>query len=260
MINHSSPIEFSKVDVSDHKKAHEEFIDRTHRIRYDLIRQKLVLETLDKLGYFGTDQEKPYDFVVEEAPCMALSMARLLRNKERIATAWNAERFGVQFWHLLSEDYDYDNPFHIKGYHGKFLIQNGQTKAYGINYTPAADPRRLAITLENEQVKLTSLPPRHRTLLVVQGCPLEHAFSLATTEYDIAFADTHSELDKTMEYAYEHLFRYLQDVCGYRKFRQPEIHHFVRFDGNGLVTNVVSSTQNPQLTLKSFKAGAFERH
>lgn len=229
----------------------KEIIQKNGRdIRYNLLRQKLLLDGLSKIGLWDKNRNsKPYNQIVEYTPCMALSMNRIVHSKEDIVPE-DAPSFSN--WHLVSEDYDYANPFGIYGNQGKLITMGSKTKILGANINLFERDNKTG-EYKFEGFNLTNLcSDIDGTLLIVQGYQIEQMFSLATSEFDIIFGDVYSEFDYAMAANYKNLYNYLKDICAnkincYNPYVEPNVKEYVNYYDEGLRRELIYCCKNRKL-------------
>lgn len=232
------PIRDAEGKLTNHDKLVANWTLNKQRIKYNILRQKLLLETLKKIGIFD-NPETPYDAIIEEAPCSALSMTRLRFSDQpsiRVPQIVQSDR-----WFLVSEDFYPQNPFRIwRGAQGKLIIHEGETKIIGndIEFSSRAF----------KGLRMMDMPfDKRNALVVVQGCSIEHMVSLCDSEYDIVFGDVYSELDQDSYWNYDNLYNYLKDICKNRVNCawgvEPEVKRHERY-GDCLVKSLIYCRKN----------------
>ncbi len=245
--DYSRPMELRHFDKGKNANP-EENIARIkwnmYQMKYNLIRQKLFLEEIVKNDFFydgdKTHRIEPYQYVFEEAPNMALSMARFVnynRNEHDRNILKQPEGYIPQHWYLVTKDYYRSNPFKMwYGIRGEFFALNAglhlseeyepvggysDGSEYYINgeanqelydeYKKKQEEKPIFI---ERKYRISNYPMRS-TLIIVQG-NIEKAFSLATIcDYSLLFGDVYSELDYQTEINYDNLYKYCQDLCQY---------------------------------------------
>ncbi len=217
------------LDIKTEGNTIEKIERNRHALKYNLLRQKLFLEALiqERIFLKGNSPDKNgYCAVFEETPITALSMGRIiyenmledkykqaieLGRKSKLPDSMEVphEYYGYipSYWYIISKDYGHKNPFGIRlGEQGELFMSNHEL-------------RLLQHEFENDKatgkIQKFKFSPHstEKTLVIVQGCSMEHAFSLAESNYDIVFGDVYSELDFEAQANYNNLYNYLKDVC-----------------------------------------------
>ncbi len=235
---HSAPMDPALLDIEGNR----------HALKYNLLRQKLFLEALMKTGvffkndspndiavkqptgYYSID-ENWYTAVFEETPITAFSIGRIIWEKrleqtyykgsiERKQTLKLPESMELPCgyipprWYVISKDFERSNPFGIRGMQGELVMyfKDLITKELLLLQHNFGQDNKGIGEIQKGKFNIFA---KDKTLIIVQGGSMEHAFSLAGSNYDIVFGDVYSKLDYETKANYTNLYNYLQDMCRY---------------------------------------------